>query len=106
MKAVNFLQSTNILSNPKGLEGYRRLPVHFQAPQSVSKWKASWRERISILLFGTIFVGVYVNKIEDQPPMWVQGKRNIFTRKKAKVQPTEMENAKNVEKHPKKSAKK
>lgn len=103
MKAVNFLQSTNILSNPKGLEGYRRLPVHFQAPQSVSKWKASWRERISILLFGTIFIGVYVNKIEEQPPMWVQGKRNIFTKKKAKVQPTETKNAKNVENHSKKT---
>ena len=47
-----------------------------------------------------------MDKIEDQPPMWVQGKRNIFIRKKAKVQPTEKKNAKNVEKHPKKTAQK
>ena len=106
MKAVNFLQSTKILSNPKGLDGYRRLPVHFQAPQSVSKWKASWRERISILLFGTIFVGVYVGKIEEQPPMWVQGKRNIFTKKKAKVQPTKTKNVEKSENPSKKTAKK
>lgn len=80
MKALNFKQATHVLDKPQGLKEYGKLPIHFQKPQCVSKWSVSFRERISILFFGTVFVGVFTDT-PIQPPLWIKGKRNIFKKK-------------------------
>lgn len=83
MKAQNFKESTHVLDKPQGLQDYGKLPIHFQKPQCVSKWKVSWRERISILFFGNVFVGVYSDS-PLQPPFWIKGKKTVFKKKSKK----------------------
>ena len=77
MKALHFKEATHVLDKPQGLKEYGNLPIHFQKPQCVSKWKVSWRERISILIFGRVFVGVY-SETPLQPPFWIKGTRTVF----------------------------
>jgi len=43
----------------------------------------SFRERISILLFGKVFVGVYSSS-PVQPPLWIKGTKEIFKKKNSK----------------------
>ena len=80
MKALHFKEATHVLDKPQGLKEYGKLPVHFQKPQCVSKWKVTWRERISILIFGRVYVGVFSDS-PMQPPFWIKGVRTVFKNK-------------------------
>jgi len=42
----------------------------------ISLWRASWRERLSVLFFGKVWLRVVAPK--THPPVSLQGKREIF----------------------------
>jgi len=44
--------------------------------QIVSCWKLSWRERLSALLFGRVWLGVLT--MHTAPPIWVQARSTVF----------------------------
>jgi hypothetical protein len=77
-----FPEQTKVLSKPQGMtdEECGSLGV-FNDPEGrfcVSCWRPTWRERLSILLFGRIWVWVWSGR--TQPPIALEGKRTIFTK--------------------------
>lgn len=69
MKPINFPEANKNLLKPKGMtdEECGSLPVWTDGEQCVSCWQPTVKERISILLFGKIWLSVYSG--ETQPPV-------------------------------------
>lgn len=76
MTPVPFAQ-VNEWSDPAGAKDVEPLPYYKSdtGPISISCWKANWRERLTMLLTGRVWVCM-PDKI--QPPLTVRG-RNPFT---------------------------
>jgi hypothetical protein len=51
------------------------LPVATDGQVCLSLWKAGWRERLSILFFGRVWLWVYSGK--TQPPVALAGQKSI-----------------------------
>ena len=66
------------LSRPRGMtkEECGPLPIWHDGTQCISCWRPSWRERLSILFFGRIWLSVFSGM--RQPPVWVWGTRTPF----------------------------
>lgn len=81
-----FREATRLLAKPQGLDGQRceELPVYHGSNQCVSCWKASFGERLSILLHGRVWLGVY-SPSGTQPPVWVEGSRTVFERNRSRL---------------------
>jgi len=79
MKPIDFPQSNKNLLKPEGMkdEECGSLPVLTDGKVCVSLWEASWRERLSVLLFGRIWLWVYSGY--TQPPVSLGGRKDIFT---------------------------
>ena len=69
MKPVKFPESNRELTAPNGMENCESLHVFNDGFTSVSLWKASWVERLKILLLGEIWLGVCFGS--TQPPVFV-----------------------------------
>jgi len=52
------------------------LPVWTDGWQCVSCWKPSWRERLSILLFGRVWLAIMFGS--TQPPAALAARRDYF----------------------------
>jgi len=52
------------------------LPVHTTGLQCISCWRMTWRERLSALLFGRVWLAVFSGR--TQPPVYVQASRRYF----------------------------
>lgn len=52
------------------------LPTFKDGERIISKWRMSWRERLSALFFGTAFV--YVRSRNTSPPIFTTAKRSVF----------------------------
>lgn len=78
MEPVAFEQATNILLKPDSLTDALcgPLPVWSNGQQCVSCWRPSWRERLSILIFGRVWLWVWSGR--TQPPVRLDGKRTPF----------------------------
>jgi hypothetical protein len=84
MKPIDFKQRTHVLDKPRNMteEQCSSLPVFKYMNECgfnevVSCWRPTWRERLSILLFGKIWLGVCGSK--TQPPVWLWGnKKGVF----------------------------
>ena len=71
----------NLLDN-----GYRsenvtdiaELPVWTDGEQCVSCWRLTWRERLSALLFGKVFLAVLSGR--NQPPVAMSATRTYFAK--------------------------
>ncbi len=61
---------------PEDVTGIDPLPVWTDAKQCVSCWKMSWRERLSALLFGRVWVAILSG--DTQPPVYVQASREYL----------------------------
>ncbi len=78
MQAVQFDLSNKVL-RPSGAEYSDNvtevvdLPVFTNGEQCVSCWKMSWRERLSALLFGRVWLQVLSG--ETQPPVAIHAER-------------------------------
>lgn len=78
MEPVNFKQATKTLGPPKGMtsEECGNLPVFTDGTQCISLWKMTWRERLSALLFGKVWL--FVVNGQTQPPVFLMAAKEIF----------------------------
>ena len=77
MEPIKFKESNRELQAPKGLEEeVNPLPVWADGIQCVSCWRPTWRERLSILLFGRVWLNVMAGA--SQPPVSLAGRRDYF----------------------------
>lgn len=78
MHPVLFKEQTYILSKPENMmyEECASLPVFRDGKQCISAWKMSFKERLSALLFGKMWL--YVLSGETQPPVTVLVTRTVF----------------------------
>ena len=78
MKPINFPESNKTLSKPESMtdEECLSLDVYSDGEYCISCWKPTLRERLSILLFGRVWVWVLSGK--TQPPITLEGKGELF----------------------------
>lgn len=69
MKPINFDESNRTLQKPAGMtdDECGPLPIFTNGEQCISCWRPSLRERLSILIFGKVWVWVWFGK--TQPPV-------------------------------------
>ena len=75
MKPIDFPESTKVLQKPAEMTDQEciSLPVWNDGKECVSAWKASIKERFTILFTGRVWLGVLSGN--TQPPVWVDGCR-------------------------------
>lgn len=78
MIPIDFPQKTKVLKKPSSMtsEECGSLSVFSDGKQLISCWKASWRERLSILFHGKVWL--YVIAAKTQPPVALTGAKNVF----------------------------
>ncbi len=81
MRISDFPESNKTLGKPASMtdEECKSLPVWSNGKQCISCWKPSFKERISILLFGKVWVSVLSGK--TQPPISIWAEKNTFESK-------------------------
>lgn len=79
MKPTKFSEQNKTLLKPEGMtdEECYPLPVFAHNDDCISCWRPSWRERLSILFFGRVWLNVLGTR-GTQPPVWVWGIRSPF----------------------------
>jgi hypothetical protein len=84
MKPTTFQQSNHTLNAPentsysRNVESVDALPIWTDGEQCVSCWKMTWRERLSALFFGKIWLAVLFGS--TQPPVYLQASDKYFKR--------------------------
>lgn len=80
MKPIKFSDSNRTLLKPSDMsdEECSSLDVYTDDKKCISCWKMSWRERLSCLLFGKIWV--YVLSGDNQPPISLVCQKDIFNK--------------------------
>lgn len=75
MEPVKFPEVNKVLTAPEG-EEENVLPLHVwnNGLVSFSKWKLSFKERLSVLFFGTIWLGIWAGP--SMPPVYLQASQN------------------------------
>lgn len=60
MKPIEFEEQTTILGKPNNMtdDECSSLPIYSDGEQTISCWRLSFRERLQILIFGKLWVGV------------------------------------------------
>lgn len=78
MKAIKFKQANLNLLKPPSMtdEECSSLWVYTDGNQCISCWKMSFRQRLSALFFGKIWLSVLSG--QTQPPVWVDCVKEIF----------------------------
>ncbi len=78
MKPLEFEQQSDILGKPDTMtdEECGPLPIYSDGQQCISLWRMSWRERVSSLLFGRVWLHVHSGR--TQPPVGLQVTREVF----------------------------
>lgn len=84
MKPIDFDEATNTLQ-PSGktysenVGDVRPLPVFSDGEQCISCWRLSWKERLSALIFGKVWLAVLTG--HSQPPVYMEVARTYFVKK-------------------------
>ena len=78
MKPIKFKEQTTVLSKPAGMtdEECMPLPVFSDGEQCISCWELSFIERLKVLFFGRVWLGLYSGK--TQPPVWLNVNKTVF----------------------------
>jgi len=78
MEPRAFEQANKNLLKPEGMtdEECGSLPVFTDGKQCVSLWQMTWRERLSTLFFGRVWLIVWSG--QTQPPVSLMAEREIF----------------------------
>lgn len=71
MKPVHFTEANKILTAPDCLP----LPVHTDGRQCLSCWELNWRQRLSALVHGKVWLCTLTG--QTQPPVWLDAARTI-----------------------------
>ena len=81
MKPVEFPQANRNLLKPDGMtdEECGSLPVYTDGRFCVSLWKMTWKERLSVLFFGKVWL--WVHSGVTQPPVALEATKEIFVNK-------------------------
>jgi len=83
MKPIVFPEANKILQKPFSMSDGECLPLHVFTGECygfeivVSCWKPSWRERLSMLLFGRAWL-MLVTNAKTQPPVAIYGRKSAF----------------------------
>ena len=82
MNVVEFLEANRILAKPDSMtdEECGSLPVWSNDVVCVSCWQPTWKERLSMLLFGKVWLLLLSGK--TQPPVAIWAERRIVLGKK------------------------
>lgn len=81
MKPANFEHSNKTIQ-PSGktygpnVTGVEPLAVWTDGEQCVSCWRMTWRERLSALIFGRVWIAVLSG--QTQPPIYAEAARSYF----------------------------
>lgn len=78
MTPLAFPESNRTLNAPEGMDNCSALPVWSDGQQCISCWRPNWRERLSILFFGRVWIWVWSG--HTQPPIALAGERQIFSK--------------------------
>jgi len=79
MKPIKFKNSNKILKAPKNWneeEQCEELTIYSDGKQCVSCWRLSFFDRLSVLIFGKVWL--YVMSEGTQPPVALIAKKEIF----------------------------
>jgi hypothetical protein len=78
MEPIKFPQANKELGKPHGWtdEQCGALPVFSDGRQCISLWKMTWRERLSALFFGRVWLWVFMG--DTQPPVGLEVIKEIF----------------------------
>lgn len=78
MKPANFPEANRNLTKPQGMTDKEcgTLPVYSNGTVCVSLWKPTLRERLSLLLFGNLWL--FVHSGHTQPPVALDIKKQMF----------------------------
>ena len=87
MKPITFNEANKTLTPPpddvgrayEGVKDIQDLDVWTDDSQCVSLWRPSLRERISVFLFGKVWVSILSGS--TQPPIYIHGHKNYFQEK-------------------------
>jgi hypothetical protein len=81
MTPIEFPEQTTILDKPSSMtdEECFSLPVFSDGSTCISVWKLNWKERLVVLLFGKLWLGVYSGV--TQPPVFISTK-SVFIKSK------------------------
>jgi hypothetical protein len=84
MKPIDFPQSTKVLQRPSVMaeSECQSLPVWNDGKQCVSCWKPTLIERLKILFYGKVWLGVLSGN--TQPPVFISGE-NVFVKASIKA---------------------
>lgn len=77
MKPVEFKQVTHRLGAPEGMKNCGALPVASHEGVTISCWELSFRERMSALFFGKLWLQVHSGG-KTQPPVAISIEKNLF----------------------------
>lgn len=82
MTPKTFTESNSTLAKPNALTDSEcgSLPVFTNGRECISLWKPSWKERLSILLFGNVWLSIHSGT--TQPPVWLDGRKTVFIQQK------------------------
>lgn len=80
MKPSDFKESTITLTRPDALSDLQcdSLKAWSDGKQCITLWKPSFKERLSILLFGRVWLSVWGGN--TQPPIWMDAQYTVFQR--------------------------
>lgn len=84
MEPATFDEQNGELAPPAGFDPEQSqatdeivpLPIFTDGEQCVSLWRLSWRERLSALIFGRVWLQVLSGR--TQPPVVLRAERTIF----------------------------
>ena len=78
MWAIRFQEANKNLTRPQSMteDECGSLWVYTDGVTCVSCWKLTWRQRLTALLFGKIWLGVLSGW--SQPPVWMSCCRTVF----------------------------
>jgi hypothetical protein len=78
MKPTNFKESNRTLTRPDALTDLECGDLHVwtDGKQCISCWKPTFRQKMSILFFGRIWLSIWSGK--TQPPVWIDATKTVF----------------------------
>lgn len=76
MKPIEFEEYNTTLECPGSMNDCQPLPVFRDKKQCISCWRPTWKERLSILLYGKVWLAVLGSN--TQPPVWLMGDKTAF----------------------------
>ncbi len=75
MRPTDFPEANRTLAAPAHMPDCQELRIQADGNQTLSAWQMSWRERLSALVFGRVWLCVLGN-VGTQPPVWLTAERD------------------------------